>query len=406
VSVVLDIELASADDAGYVVWDDSPTGSVLYAGGPSMLFGRGDDAQHLHYDAVFMFRGVTVPVGSSLISAYVDFVAQSDQGDTPCNVIAYTPLWRWTAESEFPQTADDFWYLTGGLQGSAVLYGVGAWTIGSHYQLDILSLIGARADYEDNPLDGSTILIRITDASSAYGAIREPRTWVASPSGTNATLHIEYEPPEPDPLVAPGDLVAEATSSSQIILSWDDNSLDEDSFSVERSADGSTGWAEIDSVESDTEAYVDSGLDPQTPYYYRVRAYRESDDSYSSYSNVASATTDAVPPPFTIDDDPLTPQPQNIVRRSMGYSETTSGLEVRSGYRALEASYNVLTREKMKRLRDAWKGATGRVKVTYPDDERPGNCSYWASIHQPTYSGRLGPYYTGVSVIFSHLEDA
>jgi hypothetical protein len=42
-------------------------------------------------------------------------------------------------------------------------------------------------------------------------------------------------------------------------------------------------------------SFQNTGLASNTIYYYRVRAYRSSDSQYSSYSNVASATTQSLP---------------------------------------------------------------------------------------------------------------
>ena len=58
---------------------------------------------------------------------------------------------------------------------------------------------------------------------------------------------------------APSDLRATARSRTQIDLVWSDHSMDESDFHVERSPDGSTGWAEIATVIPPS--YNDTGLD-------------------------------------------------------------------------------------------------------------------------------------------------
>jgi uncharacterized repeat protein (TIGR01451 family) len=90
---------------------------------------------------------------------------------------------------------------------------------------------------------------------------------------------------------APSNLVATAVSETQIDLSWTDNSSDETAFHVERSPDGTTGWAEIVTVGANVTTYSDAGRACETAYYYRVRAYRSSDGLFSGYSSVDSATT-------------------------------------------------------------------------------------------------------------------
>jgi fibronectin type 3 domain-containing protein len=92
---------------------------------------------------------------------------------------------------------------------------------------------------------------------------------------------------------APTGLNAEAVSSSQINLSWTDASNNEAGFRIERSLDGNN-WSQIAEVAADTVSYVDTGLDGNTTYYYRVRAYNTVGNS--DYSNTASTkTNDNIP---------------------------------------------------------------------------------------------------------------
>ena len=99
------------------------------------------------------------------------------------------------------------------------------------------------------------------------------------------------------PPAAPGDLSAATISAGQIALIWTDNAVDETSYRVERSPDGSTGWSEIASLAANVTAFNNSGLVCNTTYYYRVRAYRSGDGQYSTYSNVDHDTTTACLPP-------------------------------------------------------------------------------------------------------------
>lgn len=96
-----------------------------------------------------------------------------------------------------------------------------------------------------------------------------------------------------DPPAAPTSLSATALSSSQIRLNWTDNSTDESDFRIERSPNGSSSWSEVTQVGANTTSWTNGGMACATPYYYRVRAHRAADNAYSSYSGVASATTQA-----------------------------------------------------------------------------------------------------------------
>ena len=89
-------------------------------------------------------------------------------------------------------------------------------------------------------------------------------------------------------------ITATAVSTTQIDLTWNDRTILEDGFSIERSPDGEA-WAEIDTVGADITAYQDGICTPDTRYWYRLRAFNGS--GYSAYSSVDDATTFPCPPP-------------------------------------------------------------------------------------------------------------
>jgi hypothetical protein len=92
------------------------------------------------------------------------------------------------------------------------------------------------------------------------------------------------------PPIAPGGLVAALIGGNQVNLSWLDQSIDESSFVVDRSTDGST-WNSIATLPINSESYGDGGLAPGQLYFYRVSAANAG--GASGYSNVASVTTAA-----------------------------------------------------------------------------------------------------------------
>ncbi len=91
--------------------------------------------------------------------------------------------------------------------------------------------------------------------------------------------------------IAPSGLVATAVSTSQINLAWTDNSSNEDQFEVEMSNDGITGWSLIATPLANATSYSNTGLNPATQYFYRLRASNSAGNS--AYTSVASATTDS-----------------------------------------------------------------------------------------------------------------
>jgi hypothetical protein len=97
----------------------------------------------------------------------------------------------------------------------------------------------------------------------------------------------------PAPPAAPSGLAAAAVSSSQINLTWADNSSNESGFNIQQSTDG-VNFAQITTVGANVAAYSSTGLSPSTTYYFRVQAY--SSGGTSGYSNTASATTLAALP--------------------------------------------------------------------------------------------------------------
>jgi subtilisin len=103
-----------------------------------------------------------------------------------------------------------------------------------------------------------------------------------------ASVSLSWIPLPPE---APSNLVAIATSSSQINLSWADGSNFEDGFKIER-WNGSS-YSQINTVGANANSYTDSGLAASTTYKYLIKAYNSAGDS--GYSNESSART--LPPP-------------------------------------------------------------------------------------------------------------
>jgi len=90
---------------------------------------------------------------------------------------------------------------------------------------------------------------------------------------------------------APGNLTATAQGTN-ITLRWTDQSDNETSFEIERSASSGSGFAQIGTVSSNQTGYTDeSGLSCDTTYYYQVTASNTGGNSDAS--NTANAKTDA-----------------------------------------------------------------------------------------------------------------
>ena len=92
----------------------------------------------------------------------------------------------------------------------------------------------------------------------------------------------------------PSNLVAQTVSSSKINLAWKDNSDNESGFKIERRTSGGS-YRQIATVGKNVTSYSDTGLDDNTTYYYRVRAYNSIGDSPYSEEIAVSTAAPAAP---------------------------------------------------------------------------------------------------------------
>jgi subtilisin-like proprotein convertase family protein len=103
---------------------------------------------------------------------------------------------------------------------------------------------------------------------------------------------------------APTNLAAEAraasTTESRII--WDDNSINEDYFHLQRRASGGSWQTIDDTIAANTTSYIDSGLACGTEYGYRVRATNNTGSS--DWSNI-DTTTPGSAKRFTYEGSPV-----------------------------------------------------------------------------------------------------
>ncbi|GEM_PF-4880451 len=86
----------------------------------------------------------------------------------------------------------------------------------------------------------------------------------------------------------PTNLIATAVSTTQINLTWNDNSNNEMQFRIERKI-GSGAFAFLTNKAAGSISHSDAGLTPNTTYTYRVRA--ENNAGSSGFSNEATAAT-------------------------------------------------------------------------------------------------------------------
>ena len=90
----------------------------------------------------------------------------------------------------------------------------------------------------------------------------------------------------------PTGLTGSVVSTTQINLSWTDNSTNETGFKIERRI-GTSIYAVVGTVNSDVLTFSDTGLTPSTTYTYRVYAFNAVGNSLT-YSNEVTLTTTAL----------------------------------------------------------------------------------------------------------------
>ena len=110
----------------------------------------------------------------------------------------------------------------------------------------------------------------------------------AGQSGSANPITDSWTTSPPPPPAAPSNLKATAISASQINLTWTDNSPNETGFHIFRSTNGTT-FTQVGTVGSGVTGFPDTGLQRNTKYYYRVRAFDANGESADS--NTISART-------------------------------------------------------------------------------------------------------------------
>jgi hypothetical protein len=93
-------------------------------------------------------------------------------------------------------------------------------------------------------------------------------------------------------LNTPTNLTVTAVTAGSVTLSWTDNSGRESGYRIERRT-ANAGFTEIATASANTTSFIDTGLNNNTTYYYRVRAF--SSTANSAYSGEVTAVTTNIP---------------------------------------------------------------------------------------------------------------
>lgn len=116
--------------------------------------------------------------------------------------------------------------------------------------------------------------------------------WADTAAANLDYVAIKYDRGELNPPTA---LTAQTVSSTSISLSWLSNSLNEDGFRIERcKLFNCSNFAALTTVGNGVTTYTDTGLDVDSYYSYRLKAYNAASGD-SQYTNTAQALTTSVP---------------------------------------------------------------------------------------------------------------
>jgi YD repeat-containing protein len=149
----------------------------------------------------------------------------------------------------------------------------------------------------------------------------------------NRTATVVIPPVDATPPTVPGNVVATASSPTQIGLNWSASSdaVGVTGYELQRCAGG--GCSSFSNIGTATStSFSDSGLSQNTTYRYRLRAY-DAAGNFSNYSAIASATTSAESiPPSVPSGLQATPGSGTLVNLSWGASTDAGGSNL-SGYK-------------------------------------------------------------------------
>jgi len=185
---------------------------------------------------------------------------------------------------------------------------------------------------------GSQTLVLLSDLNLYSDWWSPGLYWNADPSA--------YPGPTSPP-TAPSNLVAAANGSDSISLSWVDTSTNEAGFKIYRSTSAGGTYDLVNVTLTDVETFLDSGLDADTQYYYRVSASNVAGESAYDSANATTQSSGGSGPVLSGPDNVTgsvyfqltwTYKWGSIVTTADGYSLEESSTSATSGFTEIWSS--------------------------------------------------------------------
>jgi titin len=189
----------------------------------------------------------------------------------------------------------------------------------------IATLPANTTTYTDTNLTAGTQYTYRVDSFNGAGA--------GAPSNTSAATTLTSAAVIPGP---PSNLTVSGATSSSLTLNWNDNSLTETNFNVEKIVNGN--WTPLISLPANTTTYTDTGLAASTGYFYRVNASNGAGPSgYAGPSNgttlagIVQPTTPAAPTNLVASNVPTSNSQLSLAWTDNSNNETGFNIERLNG---------------------------------------------------------------------------
>jgi hypothetical protein len=235
--------------------------------------------------------GFTTTTNNPKLAPYYDDLWVGTNGKVHFKVVGSAPNRKLVVEwlnEQIPRNA-------GGVSG---LPGAGTFQAWIFETTGVVEFVYGNGIAVNSANAGYTVGIATGSATATFASVTTSTSTVsyatANSTQTNAiaagTAYL-FTPPVP---ADPTNLTFTGTQTQQTTLNWIDNSSNEVGFVIYRSDDGGTTYNFITQTAANATSSVQTGLNPNTTYFWRVRAVTEGALNANATSAQASITT-AVP---------------------------------------------------------------------------------------------------------------